>query len=146
MGEAAEMYLFDTDVITNVLKPKPSQRLIDKLSTVAQRDQFISTITLSEIVYGAMKSQRPEYHLKNLEQILLPSVNIIGFDAKAAYICGQLRAKLEKAGQPLPLADLEIASIAVAGEFILVSGNSKHFKRIADLKLENWFTENSKPN
>lgn len=132
------MYLFDTDIITNILKPRPNKNLIEKLITISQNEQFISAVTVSEIVYGAMKSNRPEYHLNNLEEILLPSVNIVGFDAKAAYACGRLRAELEKSGQPIPLADLEIASIAIAGNFILVTGNTKHFMRIKALKIENW--------
>jgi len=132
------MFLFDTDVITNVLKKTPSPRLLEKLIGVPMREQFISTITVSEIVYGAMKSDRPEYHLNNLQNILLPSVNIVGFDSKAAYVCGNIRAELEKRGQPLDLADLEIAAIAIANNFLLVTGNIKHFTRIPSLLVENW--------
>jgi tRNA(fMet)-specific endonuclease VapC len=135
------MYLFDTDIITNVLKPKPSIRLIERLKHIPEDEQYISTITISEIVYGAIKSGRPQYHLKNLEEILLPAVNIVDFDAKAAYICGKLRAELEQRGQPLSLADLEIAAIAIAGDFILVTGNTKHFDRIDDLNSENWLLQ-----
>lgn len=134
------MYLFDTDIITTVLKPRPAPQLIKRLSDVAQKDQYISTITVSEIVYGAMKSNRPDYHLRNLEEILLPSVNIVGFDTKAAYVCGRLRANLEQKGQPLALADLEIASIAIAGNFTLITGNVRHFGRIEGLTHENWLT------
>ncbi|MCW5210386.1 hypothetical protein VU03_01305, partial [Desulfobulbus sp. N3] len=57
---------------------------------------------------------------------------------KAAAVCGQLRAELEKKGQPLDLADLEIASIAMAGGFTLVTGNTRHFGRIEALRVENW--------
>ena len=137
----AGMYLFDTDVITNVLKPRPAEQLIERLTHVSQKDQFISTVTVSEIVYGAMKSNRPAYHLKNLEEILLPSVNIVTFDTKAAYVCGKLRAELEKKGLPLSLADLEIAAISIAGNFTLITGNAKHFTRIKSLKTENWLTQ-----
>ena len=132
------MYLFDTDVITNILKKKPSAALIRRLSEVPRKDQYISTITVSEIVYGAMKSDRPKFHLNNLEKILLPAVNIAGFDARAAYVFGRLRADLEKAGIPLDLADLEIASIAMAGDFTLVTGNTRHFDRVEGLQVENW--------
>lgn len=132
------MYLFDTDIITNIFKKKPSTKLLEKLAGTARRDQFISTITISEIVYGAWKSDHAQRHLDNLEKILLPSVNILGFDSKAAYVCGNLRAGLEKAGTPLALADLEIAAIAIANELTLVSGNLDHFSRIKGLKLENW--------
>ena len=132
------MYLFDTDIITNIFKKKPSAKLLEKLAGTARRDQFISTITISEIVYGAWKSNQIQRHLDNLKKILLPSVNILGFDSKAAYVCGNLRAGLEKAETPLALADLEIAAIAIANEMTLVSGNLGHFSRIKGLKLENW--------
>jgi len=132
------MFLFDTDTITNIVKPRPSQNLLAKLANLSKDQQYISSISISEIVYGAEKSQRPEYHLNNLENILLPAVNIVGFDTKAAYVCGRIRAELEKRGTPLDLADLEIASIAIANNLTLVTNNVRHFKRVPLLKFENW--------
>jgi tRNA(fMet)-specific endonuclease VapC len=132
------MYLFDTDVITNIFKKKPSPVLLERLSTTPRQAQHISVITLAEIVYGAEKSDRPRHHLENLEKILLPSVNIVPFDAKAAYLCGRLRARLEKEGTPMALADLEIAAIAMANNLTLVTGNLRHFSRVRELAVENW--------
>ncbi len=132
------MYLFDTDTITNIVKPRPSANLLRRLEKISSKQQFVSTITILEIVYGAEKSQRPEYHLNNLETILLPAVNIVSFDTKAAYICGRIRAELEKQGKPLDLADLEIAAIAISNDFILVTNNVRHFERLPLLKYENW--------
>jgi tRNA(fMet)-specific endonuclease VapC len=134
------MYLFDTDIITNIFKKKPSAKLLKKLTNTPRKQQFISTITISEIVYGAWKSSKPQYHLDNLECVLLPSVNVLGLDSKAAYVCGSLRAGLEKNGTPLALADLEIAAIAMSNGMTLVSGNTGHFSRIEGLQLENWLT------
>lgn len=136
------MYLFDTDIITNIFQKRPSPGLLARLADVPRRKQHISTVTLSEIVYGSYKSDRPEYHLSNLQNILLPSVNILGFDSKAAYACGRIRAELEKAGTPLALADLEIASIAIANDLTLVTGNTRHFCRIPRLIVENWLENN----
>ena len=136
--ESDAKYLFDTDIITNILKKRPSEKLIKRLQKLNQLNQFISTITISEIVYGAYKTSSPDYHLYNLENILLPNVNIVAFDSKSAYICGKLRAALEKKGNILSFADLQIASIAIANEFILVTGNTKHFERINELNIENW--------
>jgi len=132
------MYLFDTDIIANIFKKQPSPGLIAKLAKTPLRAQHISTITISEIVYGAWKSSQPRRHLENLEKILLPTVTILGFDSKAAYVCGRLRARLEQEGKPLALADLEIAAIAIAHDLVLVSGNTGHFSRIPGLALENW--------
>lgn len=132
------MYLFDTDTITNIFKKKPSAKLLRKLQAVDPADQYISTITISEIVYGAYKSHRPDYHMDNLQKVLLPAVNIVGFDSRAAYICGRLRAQLEQKGKPISFADLQISAIAMANELTFISGNIKHFKRIPGLSVENW--------
>ena len=132
------MYLFDTDVVTNIFKQKPAPKLLKRLAAVEQRHQHIATTTVAEIVYGAWKSERPRYHLENLEKILLPAVNIVSLDGKAAYVCGALRARLEKAGMPLALADLEIAAIAIVNQLVLVTGNVRHFARIPELPVENW--------
>ena len=132
------MYLFDTDIVSNIFKKRPHPGLLARLKEIPASDQFISTVTISEMVYGAQKSPRPEYHLDKLEKILLPAVNILTFDSKAAYVCGRLRAELEANGTPLALADLEIAAIAMANDLILVSGNVRHFSRVRGLRLENW--------
>lgn len=108
------------------------------MAETPRQDQHISTITISEIVYGAWKSAHPRRHLENLEKVLLPAVNILAFDAKAAYVRGAVRARLEREGKSLALADLEIAAIAIANDLTLVSGNLRHFERIQELRVENW--------
>ena len=138
MVEKDAMFLFDTDTIANIVKSRPSPNLLKRLEKTSKNQQYISTISISEIIYGAEKSQRPDFHLNNLETILLPAVNIVGFDTKAAYVCGRIRAELEKRGTPLDLADLEIASIAIANNLILVTNNVRHFERVPLLQYENW--------
>lgn len=132
------MYLFDTDTITNILKKRPSQNLVRKLENLDKSCQFISAITIAEIMYGAYKSSDPVYHIEKLEKVLLPTVNVVGFEERAAYVCGKIRAELEKKGQPLSFADLQIASVAIANNLTLITGNTKHFERISELKIDDW--------
>lgn len=132
------MYLFDTDIISNIFKKNPSKELIGRLKRVRREDQYISTITIGEIVYGAAKSERSGYHMDNLLNTLLPSVNIVSFDAKSAFIYGELRADLEKSGKVISHTDMQIAAIGMANDFILITGNIRHFKRIPNLRIENW--------
>ena len=49
------MYLFDTDILSNLLRCMPSTILIAKLASVPPEQQFTSSITLGELVYGAHK-------------------------------------------------------------------------------------------
>ncbi len=137
------MYLFDTDSITNLFKLSPSEELVGRIKRIPPEQQFISTITIYEIVYGACQSDRKEHHLRNLQELLLPTVRIVGFDAKAAYVCGTLRAELEADGVSLSLTDLEIASIALTNDLTLITGNIRHFKDVKRLRIENWLRRGS---
>jgi len=49
-----------------------------------------------------------------------------------------IRAKLESRGESLQTADVQIASIAIANDLTLVTGNINHFNRISNLKIEDW--------
>ena len=134
------MYLFDTDTISNLIKKRPAPGLLRRLSEISPELQFTSAITVGELVYGAYRSNRPDYFLDKLEKLVWPNVTILPFDHAAAKIYGKLRADLERKGIPLSEPDLRIASIAMAHQFTLITGNVKHFVRIPDLKIEDWLS------
>lgn len=60
------------------------------------------------------------------------------FDEGSSRIYGKLRAELEKKGTPLMEADLRIASIALYNDFVVITGNVKHFLKVPRLLVENW--------
>ena len=136
--EIKRLYLFDTDIISNVVKKKPSRYLIERLRVIPPQIQYISTITFGELVYGAFKSDHKEKHLEQLNSKLLPLVQLIPFDNREAFIYGEIRSKLKNRGIPLSDTDLMIASTALANGFVLITGNERHFTRINDLQVENW--------
>jgi len=132
------MFIFDTDVISNVLKRNPSPSLLRRVAGLASDEQFTTSITIGELVFGAFRSQRPQYFLDKLKKLVIPNIQILSFDEASAYIYGKLRAELETQGQTIAEPDLRIASIALNHDLILVTGNTKHFSRIPDLKIEDW--------
>ena len=132
------MYLFDTDAITNIFKKKPSSKLVKNISNLKKKDQFISTITIAEIVYGAFRSRSSNYHLENLRNVLLPAINVLPFDSRSAFIYGKIRAGLEEMGEIISHTDIQIASVALANDLTLITGNIKHFLRISELRIEDW--------
>jgi len=95
------MYLLDTDILSNLMKRSPSTSLIAKLASVPVEQQFTSSITLGELVYGAYRlAARTDALLARLEATLLPNLPILPFDAAAAYQYGEVRAQLERQGTP----------------------------------------------
>ncbi len=43
-------------------------------------------------------------------------------------------------GNLVPDADILIAGIALTGDYVLVTQNVKHFRRIPGLNVENWLS------
>lgn len=132
------MYLFDTDALSQIIKKDPSMVFIRKLASIEPEQQFTSSITVGELVYGAHRSGRPEYFIEKLEKLVWPNINILSFDEGAAKVYGRLRADLEKQGTPLSEPDLRIASIALHHELTVITGNLKHFSKVPGLGVENW--------
>jgi predicted nucleic acid-binding protein len=133
------MYLLDTDILSNLLKPAPSTRLIVRLASVPPEQQFTSSITLGELVYGAYRHRtRTGVLLEQIDRTLLPNLTILPFNDDAARHYGELRAELERRGTPLDDADLRIAAIALSRNLIVVTGNVRHFQRVPGLAVENW--------
>ena len=131
------MFLFDPDTLSNLLKKSPSSVLLSRMVTIRRKDQFTTTITVGEMVYGAYKSDRPYYFLEKLDRLLLPKLTVLPFDESAARAYGRLRAALEKAGTPIAEPDLRIASICLVRDLTLITGNVSHFSKVLGLRVEN---------
>lgn len=132
------MFLFDTDILSNLMKPRPAPALLRRLAGTAPEAQFTTSITLGELVYGAERSSRRDHFLERLRTLVVPNVEVLSFDEQAAYRYGSLRAGLERKGQTLTEPDLRIAAIALCRGLTVVTGNVKHFARVDGLTVENW--------
>ena len=127
--------LFDTDAISELLRPRPNPAYLEWVRRIPREDQFTSAICVGELFKGAYRSSARDRHLKNIEHRVLPSVTVIPFDVATARVFGEIRARLEGQGIPLPDADIQIAATAVHHGLELVTGNIRHFQRIPGLQL-----------
>lgn len=128
-------YLFDTDAISELLRPRPLQPYLDWLRSIPREDQFTSAVTVGELFKGAYRSSARERHLKNVEDRVLPAVTALPFDVSVARVFGKARAHLEQTGNILPDADLQIAATALYHDLELITKNVRHFARIPDLRI-----------
>jgi predicted nucleic acid-binding protein len=67
-------YLFDTDAISELLRPCPLQIFVEWLITVPREEQFTSAVVVGELYNGAYRSQARQRHLNNIEQRILPAI------------------------------------------------------------------------
>jgi len=130
-------FLFDTDAISELLRPRPATAYVKWIMKVAREEQFTSAVVIGELYNGAYRSHDRERHLANIEQRVLPAVTVLPYDISIAKVFGKIRAHLEDTGAILPDADIQIAATAIDHDLELITGNLRHFSRISDLKLNN---------
>jgi len=130
------IYLLDTNICIYIIKQKPKS-VFDKFKSLPIGDIGISTITLAELQYGVRKSSNPRKNQQALEKFLTP-LEIEDFKYFSSIEYGNIRAELEKNGTPIGPFDTLITAHAKSNDYILVTNNEKEFKRISDLKTENW--------
>ncbi len=128
-------YLFDTDAISEVLKPKPISAYLQWLITIPREEQYTSAIVIGELFRGAFRSPARQRHLQNIEEQVIPVVSVLPYDIQVARIYGEIRAELEQKGQVLGDADLQIAATALCYKLAVVTGNIRHFQRVPDIEL-----------
>ena len=128
--------MLDTNICIYIMKNKP-EHIREKLRTYNLGDVYLSSIVVSELYYGAYKSEQVERNLVALEYFLKP-FNIIDYDLRASIEYGKIRGTLEKVGKAIGGIDMLIAAHARSLDFTLVTNNTKEFERIENLAIDNW--------
>lgn len=128
-------YLLDTDTLIYWLK---GNQQIEKMAINIGLNQLsYSIISYAELCYGAYNSQQKDKNLQAV-QLIQQKLSLVDFNIQSAQLFGMIKSELKQQGNIIMDADIMIASIAMAHNLTLVTNNENHFKRIANLKIENW--------
>jgi tRNA(fMet)-specific endonuclease VapC len=97
---------------------------------------FISEITVAELKFGAEKSQKVVRN-RLVVSTFISQMNILPiYSSLDSY--AQEKNRLQKQGTPIDEFDLLIGATALANDLVLVTNNTKHFKRLTDIQIEDW--------
>jgi predicted nucleic acid-binding protein len=127
-------YLLDTNTISNVVKPQPSDSLLTWMSAQRDEDLFIASLTVAEIRRGILEMP-PGKKREALDKWFsgpigpqaLFSGRILSFDDRAGLIWARLMAAGNAAGKPRSGLDMIIAAVADANDCVVVTDNEKEF-------------------
>ena len=136
MSNNSSIYLLDTNVCIVYLKGR-SEKIKSRIDDLEAEQIAVCSVVKSELFYGSMRSNNPAKNL-NLQKSYVSQFVSLPFDDSCAEIYGKVRADLEKKGTPISSNDIQIASIALANDLILVTHNVREFSRIEGLKIEDW--------
>jgi toxin FitB len=127
-------YLLDTNIVSNVTKPIPSEALTAWMAKQADDDLFISSLTVAEIRRGVLerpagkKRDQLEHWFFGPEgpQALFAG-RVLPFDERAGLIWARLMSEGRAAGRSRSALDMIVASVAEANECLVVTDNEKDF-------------------
>jgi len=121
-------YLLDTCVISEVIKPKPSSKVLAWLKKQDEENLYLSVLTFGEIEKGIEKSadNRRKNKLRLwVEEDLKQRFEgrVLQIDMKVASKWGEIQGKSEMVGKPLPSIDGLIAVTGLVNNCIVVTRN-----------------------
>jgi tRNA(fMet)-specific endonuclease VapC len=144
------IYLLDTDMLISMIRGlksvrsparhRQAQRVLTHCRRAAQAGDSVglSSITVSELEFGARCSVDYQTEIAAVRQITLP-FDSYDYDAVACPAhYGRIRQELESRGASIGAMDLLIAAHALALGATLISNNHVHFSRVPSLMLGNW--------
>ena len=131
------MILLDTNICIYIINMRPPE-VLARFREYRLGEIGVCSVVAAELAYCVAKS-RSARNRSALEMFLAP-LEVLPFDEAAVWAYGDLRASLEREGQPIGALDTMIAAHALSVDAPLVTHNTREFARVPGLRLENWIT------
>jgi predicted nucleic acid-binding protein len=132
------MYLLDTNIISELRRPKPHGAVLQWYKNIAEDDLFISAVTIGEIQSGIERTRTQDKKKAETLEQWLQSISNIHNVLPMTGSTFRLWAKLMHSQTNTVREDAMIAATAIEKDLIVVTRNTKDFKRFK-LQLLNPF-------
>ena len=127
------MIVLDTNVVSEIMRPKPELNVSRWLKSYAIRDVFISALTVTELRFGA--ALLPEGSDKSILNDRIGNIlsshfeeRILPFGTQAAERCAVLMASKRAFTPFVKIIDLQIAATAMTNGFAVATRDVKDFQ------------------
>lgn len=132
-------YLLDTNVLSEVLKKRPSEEVLARLRAIPADDLYTSSVCAMELRHGAARRPDGAALWLRIRNEALSRVRILPVGEEEAIRAGELLADLERRGLPIGVEDLLIAATALARGLVVSTRNVKHLGRVPGIVVESWW-------
>ena len=122
--------IIDTSVLVDIDRGDNIGR-IDKINN---ENHSISSATLMELSTGRYLNNTAESEFRKLFR----NLEIIPIDAEIADRAGKIMAQLIQDGERIEINDVYIAATAIKTSKPILTGNTKHFKKLDEIETINW--------
>lgn len=133
-------WLLDSNALSEPLRPRPNPAFLARFRehryslALAAPVWHEALFGLHRMPAGQKRDDVDEY----LHAVILPSVDILPYDAEAARWHAIERARLEREGQRVAFADGTIAAVAARFGLTVVTNNLRDFDRFSGITIVDW--------
>lgn len=137
------MTVLDTNVLSEVLKPVPSSRVLRWLAAQPRHAILTTSLTQAELLHGVEAlpaGKRRSQLLTAVEEILREDFvgRILPFDEAAAREYAAIVVSRDSRGRPISQFDAMIAAITRSRGAVLATRNIKHFQDCGIRVIDPW--------
>ena len=137
------MIILDTNVLSELMRPKPSASVIAWIARQSEAELFTTSITEAEIFYGIEvlpKGKRREHLTTAAEGVFREdfSGRVYDFDSAAARAFSSIASSRRTNGMPISQSDAQIAAIAKTRRAKVASRDVKGFEQCGVDVVDPW--------
>lgn len=135
------IYVVDTNVVSELLKPAPSQNVIDWFWD-CEGSIYLNSITVKELYFGILRlddGKRKAALMESVDGIVKDCADkTFAFDGFCGYLCAKMQQESLAQGRLPTIEDMMIASMAKRNDAVLATRNVKDFAHL-DIDIINPF-------
>ena len=131
------VYSLDTNILSYFIRGRHPSLNARVVKAIDRQEAGVSAIVRAEMRFGQSRMPFDDKRRRAID-LLFGQLPTMPWTAAAADAYGPLKTSLQSNGQPIGELDTQIGAHALAEGLILVTHNTRHFERIAGLKLEDW--------
>jgi len=131
--------MLDTNICSFIMRERPLHLLKVLQAHVENKDRIVvSAITYAEMRFGAIGKKASPKHNVIVDEFMSRIDSVFAWDQYAVEATIAIKKDLNDKGTPIGANDTAIAGHAMASDCVLVANNTKEFKRVIGLVLEDW--------
>lgn len=136
------MIVVDTHVLSELMRPSPSERVRSWVNEQTPSSIFTTAITVAEILYGVERlpdgKRKQDFTVAATELFTVFSDSVLPFDDRASRSYATIASRSEKLGVPIDGFDAQIAAICAVHNAMLATRNTKDFEHLGISLTNPW--------